>query len=142
MTIKTVPLISVERETEKAILQLSEGKEKAMDAFDPPKSEKESSYEAAAGMMALARVALVAAGFKIDGVSSLGDAFYYCRPGAAARIRLATYAHGHNDTVDIAFDRRKCLDGAYLTPEEIAEVVAEAIAECDALSTKLAADER
>lgn len=101
---------------------------------------RSEAYAAAAAMADKASALIEAAGFSVDG-SNLGDARYFTRPGSAAKIRVATYAHGHADQVSLTFDRDRCLQGWYLTDAEIASEVLRAVADYEALVAELAADD-
>ena len=99
-------------------------------------TERSEAYEVARRMVDQAAAILEAAGFIAD-QSSLGDARYFTRAGSAARIRVATYAHGHPDQVELTFDRARCLTGWYLTGDEVAAEVDRVLGEYAALAADL-----
>lgn len=95
-------------------------------------SEREAGKEVALKMADTAAAMMTAAGFAIVGDSSQGDARYFRRAGSAVQARIATYYHGHFNTVGLVFDAARCATGWYLTEAEIAGEVASLIKEYEA----------
>jgi hypothetical protein len=97
-------------------------------------------YDAARGMLDRAEALLSERGY-VASQSSLGDARYYSLPGSPVRIRVATYHHRHDATVDLVITPRDARERVFLSDAELVAEVDRVIAEAAHMAEQMAEDE-
>src|SRR5581483_498581 len=100
----------------------------------------DEGYDAARAMLDKAEAILRERGYA-PSQSSLGDARYYTLPGSPVRIRVASYHHRHDATVDLVITPRDATERVFLTDAEIAAEGDRVIAEATEMAEQMADDE-
>ena len=100
----------------------------------------DEGYDAARAILDKAEAILRESGYA-PSQSSLGDARYYTLPGSPVRIRVATYHHRHDATVDLVITPRDAPERVFLSDAELVAEVDRVIAEAAHMAEQMAENE-